>query len=131
MKQKKTIADFREEWEAVAKKINVMAPNYVVEDAVEVDGHRWTVQSGMFIDAAARPNVRFAPPEGWRPASLDGPDGKPLPPTLPVAVTEMVARHKAGLDRWLRGEITTPGEVVAATPPRGPEPSGGASPTCA
>lgn len=110
MRTKKTITDFNEEWEAVRRKILIMVPNYLVEDVVEVDGQAWKVQSGVFIDAAAQPGVRFAPPEGeWRKqTTLLGPDGKPQPPTLPAAVAEMGARHRAGLDKWLRGEIATP-----------------------
>ena len=128
MKQKKTLADFKEEWEAINRRLRILNPNYEAMRAVMVGDDTWFVCANMNIRIAAQPQVHALTPENYKPTVLTDAEGKPLEPSVPAEVQAVLDKMNEEMKAFLEGGVTFPEgdfvqtlSIVKHTPEQHPE----------
>ena len=108
MKQKKTLTDFKAEWEAIHRRLRILNPNYTATVAIKVGNDVWVAKADMNIRIAAQPHVYALTPENYAPAALTDADGKPLEPSVPAEVQAALDKMNVEMKAFLEADATFP-----------------------
>ena len=103
MRQRKTFADFKEEWTALNRKLRIMLPNYSTKRAVKVGDDTWTVVASMGCELMSRPNITFLEPPDWKPPTLTDAEGKPVAAPLPAEVEQALKALNEEMKAFFEG----------------------------